>query len=194
MDKKEHQAYRRPSEGARLGGTLAEGRLAHNRNDQTRGIGTGQPGMINHGTIRESHGIDRSKTNVDRPSGVMRGLEALHFDHKVWLNSLRFYREELFIFQRHLEQFVRTTAVAETMAHVEQFQNRFLRQSEVIDELAHDIKEHDKALAEKAGDGPSAVIYRPFGRHNELRERMDIFERLYMELKNEFRNWLAYNR
>lgn len=121
-------------------------------------------------------------------------MSALHFDHKVWLNSLRFYREELFIFQRHLEQFVRTSAVPETMAHVEQFQNKFIRQSEVIDELAHDIKKHDQALADQLTAKAPGMIYRPFGIHNELRERMDTFERLYMELKNEFRNWLAYNR
>ncbi len=187
-------SQRIPSEGDRLGGTLAEGRLAsRSRADRQAGSQQLSSSLNAPRSGGEAPTRDRSRPN-DGADGLANGISALHFDHRVWLNSLRFYREELFIFQRHLEQFVRTAAVPETMAHVEQFQNRFIRQSEVIDELAHDIKKHDQALSDQLSSKAPGMIYRPFGIHNELRERMDTFERLYMELKNEFRNWLAYNR
>jgi hypothetical protein len=189
-----------PSEGARLGGTLAEGRLSGSSGVNARAADGRNPGadaripVVPTRTVPPQPG-ERSNNKGDHSpaAGTVRGLETLHFDHRVWLNSLRFFREELFIFQRHLEQYVRTSAVPETMAHVEQFQNKFIRQSEVIDELAHDIKQHDQALGEQMS-GSVSVVYRPFGIHNELRERMEIFERLYDELKTDFRNWLAYNR
>lgn len=189
-------AHKRPTEGNRLGGTLAEGRVTTHVNDRpkqpnmTEGSRAYEP-LVKKGRVPPTH------TDLDQgtePPGGVTGSSALHFDHRVWLNSLRFYREELFIFQRHLEQYVRTSAVPETMAHVEQYQNKFIRQSEVIDELAHDIKQHDKVLATQLSEKTTSIVYRPFGIHNELRERMEIFERLYMELKMEFRHWLAYNR
>jgi hypothetical protein len=198
----EPNGHRRPSEGDRLGGTLAEGRLARRSApmEQARmaGAATPTPPAMRVEPGRTSSTPAASNRNAGKDPeatpGVVKGLETLHLEHRVWLNSLRFYREELFIFQRHLEQFVRTAAVPETMAHVEQYQNRFLRQTEVIDELAHDIKEHDRALAGGLNDTGSSVIYRPYGVHNELREKMEMFERLYMELKHDFRKWLAYNR
>lgn len=188
--------HKRPTEGDRLGGTLAEGRLA--KDDRSKqASGTGEPAgldpLVKKGQVEKPEPGRKVDQEHERPE-MAKGLGALHFDHKVWLNSLRFYREELFIFQRHLEQFVRTSALADAMAHVEQYQNKFIRQSEVMDELAHDIKQHDHALADQLSENAPSIVYRPFGIHNELRERMEIFERLYMELKMEFRSWLAYNR
>jgi hypothetical protein len=192
----ESKGPRRPSEGDRLGGTLSEGKLStsnmHSANMRSAGMNTTLPPyMIGH-TSRPQPVRDERKEDLHED--VMRGMEALHLDHRVWLNSLRFYREELFIFQKHLEQYVTTGAVPETMPHVEQYQNRFLRQSEVIAQLAHDIKKHDRTLGVRADDGLRAAIYRPFGVHNELRDRFETFERLYNELKHEFRAWLAHNR
>jgi hypothetical protein len=179
----------KPTEGERLGGTLAEGRLPSNGNQRPPG-GAAAPVP----DARE----DRSGTVGSQPdalaAGYMKGLAELHFTHRVWLNALRFYREELYIFNGHLEQFVMTAAVPEAMPRVEQFQNKFLRQSDVIDQLGHDIKAHDQALAAQLASTSSGFYYRPFGVHNELRQRYEIFERLYKELKEDFRNWLAYNR
>ena len=191
MNTSDNNSSKKPTEGQRLGGTLAEGRLP----EQGRPERTAVPLTVPSASAQQStSSMPGPGDGAPVSDNVAQGMEALHFDHKVWLNSLRFYREELFIFQRHLEQFVSTAAVPETMAHVEQFQNRFIRQSEVIDELGHDIKQHDRALSDQFTGADHGVIYRPFGIHNELRDRMETFERLYMELKFEFRNWLASNR
>ncbi len=190
MNKNENSKI--PSEGDRLGGTLAEGRFAGPPQDRVQ-VDAAITGNAVTGTDRSRQDHSSIDAAIDR-SGMADGVTALHLDHNVWLNSLRFYREELFIFQRHLEQFVKTSAVPETMAHVEQFQNRFIRQTEVIDVLAHDIKQHDQALADQLSQAKDAVIYRPFGIHTELRERIETFERLYTDLKMEFRSWLATNR
>ncbi len=190
-----NNAHNTPREGDRLGGSLAEGKFSENASRKPRDLGVPAPVIPARNAQRPAQGdLTTGEMDVDRTTGLTRGMGSLHFDHKVWLNSLRFYREELFLFRGHLEQYVRTSAVPESMPHVEQYQNRFIRQSEVIDELAHDIKHHDQALADPLSEGANSVVNRPFGIHNELRERMEIFERLYHELKMEFRSWLAYHR
>lgn len=145
-----------PTEGERIGGTLAQDHAPST--------------------------LTASSDGAELPPQLLR----MHFEHGLWLNSLRFYREELYIFRGHLEQFVRTTALGDQMGQVEHFQNRFLREAEVIDELAHDIKQHEKRLRLS----PTDEHARP---HAALQDRMATYERLYAELKAEFRSWLVAN-
>lgn len=149
--------YGHPTEGERIGGTLAQ---------------------------------DHSASQSTAPSASQNGMDPrlmrIHFDHTMWLNSLRFYREELYIFKGHLEQFVRTTAEHDQMEQVEHFQNKFLRETEVIDELGHAIKVHEGRLQGSTLEQAASV-------HTDLTDRMATYERLYAELKMEFRSWLVAN-
>lgn len=115
----------------------------------------------------------------------------LHFAHMEWLNALAFYKEELSIFERRLEDIVRRNSKAEVMAELEHFQNQFIREKEVIDELRHDIKQHENFLEKEAKDHPVAIDHRSFKDHAGLRDRFHTFEKLYKELKAEYQQWLA---
>ncbi len=115
----------------------------------------------------------------------------LHFDHMEWLNSLQFYKEEIGIFERRLEEIVRRNNMHEVMAELEHFQNQFIREKEVIDELRHDIKGHENMLEKEAKEHPVAIDHRYFTDHTDLRDRFHTFEKIYHELKAEFRQWLA---
>jgi len=81
-------------------------------------------------------------------------------------------------------------------AGLEHFQVRyvshqFIRQHEVIDELRHEVKAHEKELEKEAKDNPVAVDHRHFTDHSGLRDRVEIFEKIYMELKSDFYRWVA---
>lgn len=115
----------------------------------------------------------------------------LHFDHKEWVNALKFYKEELGIFENRLEDIVRRNNKNEVMAELEHFQNKFIREKEVIDELRHDIKAQENLLEKEAREHPVAIEHRYFTDHTELRDRFQTFEKLYRELKSEFHHWLA---
>jgi len=115
----------------------------------------------------------------------------LHFDHMEWINALKFYKDEIGIFEHRLEDIVRLNNKQEIMAELEHFQNQFIREKEVIDELRHDIKQEENLLEKEAKDHPVAIDHRYFTDHSELRERFATFERLYRELKVEFQRWLA---
>jgi chromosome segregation ATPase len=129
-------------------------------------------------------------TATEKP--VKRHLNDLHFDHQEWLNRLRFYKDEIHIFERRLEDIVKRNTTQEVMAELEHFQNRYIREREMIDELRHDIKQHENFLERETSERPTAVDHRLFGDHGELRERMETFERLYGELKHELHRWLAH--
>ncbi len=118
-------------------------------------------------------------------------LQDLHNDHQLWLNTLRFCKDEIGIFDKRMEDIAGRTAGNEVMAELEHFQNRYIREREVIDELRHDIKQHENHLEKFAIEHPVAVDHVLFTDHSELRDRLNTFEKLYHELKVEFMRWLA---
>lgn len=115
----------------------------------------------------------------------------LHSDHSLWRNALDFYKDEIAILEHRMEEIVKRNNAPEVMAELEHFQNQYIRQREVIDELRHELKQHENALEKEAREHPVAVDHRLFKDHTAHREAMATFEKLYRELKDEFMHWLA---
>jgi len=110
--------------------------------------------------------------------------EAQHFDGKVWMKELHFYRDELKLFEHHLEKLV-SKHPRDLLPKIEHFQNQFIRQHEVLDELLHELRLSEDALFLKK-DKSQKIIADPIPDHHELQVRMDRFIDLFTELKNEF--------
>ena len=115
-------------------------------------------------------------------------IRSLHLEYRLWINELNFYKEELRIFEHQLESLLCKNPTDEITPLVEQFQNKFILQKEVIDHLKHDLNVSEKQLAnfvhELSGLGLESI---KMDNHTKLRERMATFRKLYTELKNEFR-------
>ena len=118
-------------------------------------------------------------------------ISDLHFEHMLWLNSLKFYQDEIGVFERRLEEVAKRYTATEVLAQLEHFQNQYIRQREVLDELRHDIKAHENALEKEAREHPVAIDHRHFTDHSGLRDQMQTFEKLYRELKEEFYRWVG---
>ncbi len=114
----------------------------------------------------------------------------LHFDHHMWLNSLKFYKEELDIFENRLAEVSFRHNDVEVKANVERFQNQFIREKEVIDILKHDINAHENTLVEFAKEHPVAVEHVYFKNHTDLVDRMETFEKIWKQLRADFMNFL----
>ena len=52
----------------------------------------------------------------------------LHFDHKLWINELKFFEMQLNVFEEKLEEIVNSNSDHMVLAKVEAFQNRIIRQ------------------------------------------------------------------
>ncbi len=115
----------------------------------------------------------------------------LHNDHKLWLNTLDFCKDEIVILERRMEEIAARNTVSEVLAELEHFQNQYIRQREVIDEMRHELKQHENALEKEVRDHPIAVEHRLFNDHGAHRDAMATFEKIYRELKDEFMRWLA---
>ena len=115
----------------------------------------------------------------------------LHSDHTMWLNTLDFCKQEIGIFEHRMEEIAKRNTGKEVMAELEHFQNQYIRQREVIDEIRHDLKQHENGLVKEAKEHPIAIDHRLFSDHTEQREAMFMFEKLYRELKEEFMAWLV---
>jgi hypothetical protein len=115
----------------------------------------------------------------------------LHSDHMLWLNTLQFCKEEIDILEHRMEEIATRNNGTEVMAELEHFQNQYIRQREVIDELRHELKQHENMLEKEARDHPIAIDHRLFADHSKHRDAMATFEKIYRELKDEFMRWLV---
>ena len=122
---------------------------------------------------------------------TMGKFSDLHFEHQVWLNTLQFCKDEIAIFERRMGELATRNTDKALLAELEHFQNQYIRQREVIDELRHELKQHENALEKEVRDHPVAVEHRLFHDHTTHREAMATFEKLYRELKTDFQHWLA---
>lgn len=117
-------------------------------------------------------------------------IPKLHVEYQTWMNELNFYKEEIRIFERHLEGVINKNSDITVTSQVEQFQNQFIREKEVIDELKHQLNISERQLAafvkELSGLGLESI---KMDNHPKLREEMKTFKKIYTELKNNFKRF-----
>ena len=119
-------------------------------------------------------------------------LSDLHFEHKVWMNELNFFEDEIMTFEHRLEELAKQNLTKrDVMVELEHFQNQFIRQKEVINELKHDIRMHQQYLTGVAEANPTTSDQPKFQDHTNLRERMETFRKIYLDLKTEFFQYAA---
>lgn len=116
---------------------------------------------------------------------------SLDTEYKRWLQEIDFYKGELSDMQRKLEDFLPTFYSRHFASRIEQFQNRFIRQREVIDILRHEVKSHENDI-ERLRDNPSPGLRDKVSRmHMRLRSDFNIFVDLFIELEQDFNDFLA---
>lgn len=107
-----------------------------------------------------------------------------------WKDEVNSVREDLTTLKAHLEKTIGNNSGHEVLAHVEHFQNQFIRHKEVADELFHDLKQASKRLAtgndgdnhSNSEDSEATMQY--------LTDRMHTFKKLFTALKSDFNRFL----
>ena len=116
-------------------------------------------------------------------------IEKQHHDYLRWLNELSFHKEELGQFEGQLEQLIVSTN-KELLPRFEHFQNNFIRQHEVVDELSHEIKVLDQHLI-PIGNGSQTALMDKVLDYDQISAKMKTFHKLYQDLKTEFVEFLG---
>lgn len=125
-------------------------------------------------------------------STVKVDVENLHFEHTLWRNELSFFQDEVKIYEKYLEKLVNAIDDRDVLAQLEHFQNQFIRQKEVLDQLQHDIKVHDQELGKMLQNKKEATEA-DLVRHNKVDDQMATFHKIYGELKEDFLKFMAQN-
>ncbi len=113
-----------------------------------------------------------------------------HFDHKLWMNELKFFEMQLDVFEERLEEVVKGLSERTAFAEVEAFQNQIIRQREVIDELKHKFRLREKDLDTYANDKEIPADHILFKDHRKEREDMQTFIKLYQEMREKYMHFL----
>ena len=116
-------------------------------------------------------------------------ITKLHDEITEWKSSIGLVRDEISAFQKELREIVNKNNNKEALKGVEHFQNQFIRQLEVSDELFHALKTADRKLARTADTGTDSEFV--FAEDNTvLRDSVETYNKLFQELKNEFHLFL----
>jgi uncharacterized membrane protein YccC len=115
----------------------------------------------------------------------------LHAEHKAWLNTVSFYKDELKILTHRLEEVASKNTNKDILAKVEHFQNQFVLNKEQVDILLHDVNRKEQELQKNINDNPVAVDHRQVNDEQQLRDRVETFKTLMEELKKEFNAFLT---
>lgn len=118
-------------------------------------------------------------------------IDDLHFEHQRWLSELRFFKDELPIFQNRLEEIANRYSNKDVLKELDHFQNQLSIQSNAMDELMHDINEHEKQLARYAEEHPVAIDHVLFNDHAPFRDRVETNSKIMSELRKDFQAYLA---
>ena len=116
-------------------------------------------------------------------------IDQFHEVLQAWKHELSSFKQEIRHFEQHLENMSSKNLPKELLAQIEHFQNSFICQKEVIDKLRHDLPdsrhkvEHIyKGLPLQDDEEGSEV-------HHLLEDRMEIFRRIYRDVKEDFRKF-----
>lgn len=115
----------------------------------------------------------------------------LHFEHKLWESELAFWEDELKSFKNRLEELVERWTDKGILAKLEHYQNEFILQSGVIDELKEAIEKHEIRMAGQSEEGREALDLAMVKKHAEFRDEMETQRDIYDKLKKEFLRFLS---
>ena len=116
-------------------------------------------------------------------------LKILHNNHLDWRNELDFYFEQIGRFQKVLSEISSKNTIRQVRPQIEQFQNKFIVQKDVIDRLEHEVKMQENELAQAMQQNPTKASHTHFQDQEMMYDRMNDFHSNYNELKKSFVNF-----
>lgn len=109
----------------------------------------------------------------------------LHHENKQWLETLKFYKEDIKILRKRLEEVATKNSAKEVKIQIGHFENQCIINDEQVDELSHAVKENEAILQANINANPTAIDHRKLPDHAALREKINKFEEIFKSLRAE---------
>ena len=110
-------------------------------------------------------------------------LSDLNFNLEVWKRELKFQESEMDYFEEKLEHVAIRNFGSEIMRQLESFQNKIIREREVMGDLRHKIRMKKREIAQAKFDNNSEVKY--YDKQVLLKDEMKIFVKMHYQLKED---------
>lgn len=121
----------------------------------------------------------------------VKTIKELHDEHKIWLNKLLFYQDQLIIMAGRIAEVEKKNSSDEVLALVDHFQNQLVIQKEQIDILKHDIRSHELFLEGAIIKNHDSIDQEKFSDHKKHRESILVFEKIFNDLRGELIQFLS---
>ena len=118
-------------------------------------------------------------------------IYAQHAEHTEWISKLKFYNDEISIIKNRLGEIASKNNQQDVLAQVEHFQNQLIVQKNNIDEISHSIKMDEEALQKEVNKNPTATDHRKMEYHTKEKNDVESFEKIFNELRAEFKSFAA---
>ena len=111
-------------------------------------------------------------------------LSDLNFNLDVWKRELKFQESEMDYFEEKLEHIAIRNLGKEVMIRLEGFQNKIIREREVMGHLRHRIRMKKRELAQaKVDNNRPEILYHE--KQVTLKEEMKTFVKMHYDLKED---------
>jgi hypothetical protein len=118
-------------------------------------------------------------------------INSLHHQDIDWLRDLEFYKDELAILTKRLEEPAAKNSSKEVLAQVEHFENKFVLLRELLDILKHDINIREQQVELIANEKPEHINENFSPVNDAIHSRMTDFAKSIADTRYEFNRFLA---
>lgn len=118
-------------------------------------------------------------------------LDLAHTNDMQWKSAITFYKDEIAVMRKLLEEVNQKNTSKDLKFLISHFENQFIINSEVIDELNHEINLREDYIARRLKANPSGYEFRVVRQYAELKGKVYVFEKMFAELKIAFNKFLA---
>jgi len=110
-------------------------------------------------------------------------LSDLNFNLEVWKRELKFQESEMDYFEEKLEHVAIRNLGNDVMRQLESFQNKIIREREVMGHLRHRIRMKKREIAQARYDNRPEVVFHE--KQVLLKDEMKIFVKMHYDLKED---------
>lgn len=122
---------------------------------------------------------------------TMKTQNTLLTEHVRWIEYIDHRKGDLREMQKRMAELLPAYSTTRLAPRIEQFQNRFIRQAEVIDILRHNIKAHENDIERMTRLGLDYLQLRVANDHSALKSEFKRFVELFVELEQDFNEFFA---
>lgn len=118
-------------------------------------------------------------------------LNYLHHQTNDWIREGNFFKDELKVLSKRLEEVARANTSADVLAQVEHFQNKFIVYKEQLDILLHNLHQSETDIQSHIKTRPEHTHEKFMDTNDTLQQNMKEYANGFSGLRLEFNKFLS---